>query len=296
MKNFQRFIAFATVTFALAISTIAQSSASLDSRVKQEIARFKGRVSLFAKNLDTGASYGLSEDERVPTASTIKVAIMVEAFAQVSEGRVRWTDAVTLTKASKVGGSGVLKELSDGLRLTLRDAVTLMIILSDNTATNLALDLLTCDAVNARMEAMGFRNTRALRKVFGGGVSRAGEDAANKPFGLGVTTPREMVALLEKLHRGEVVSAQASKEMIDLLKRQPSREGIGRNLRNTETAAKPGALDRLRSDVGIIYSARGRIAIAITCNDIAEVDWTADNPAYHLMSRLSEILIDGLGK
>jgi hypothetical protein len=146
------------------------------------------------------------------------------------------------------------------------------------------------------MEAMGFRNTRALRKVFGGGVSRAGEDAANKPFGLGVTTPREMVALLEKLHRGEVVSAQASKEMIDLLKRQPSREGIGRNLRNTETAAKPGALDRLRSDVGIIYSARGRIAIAITCNDIAEVDWTADNPAYHLMSRLSEILIDGLGK
>jgi beta-lactamase class A len=285
------------VAVFVCITVGAQSSnASLDRRVRAETAKLKGKVTVFAKNLDTGASYGLGQDERVATASTIKVAIMVEAFAQVAEGRVKWADELTLTKEKKVGGAGVLQDMSDGMKLTLREAVTLMIILSDNTATNLALDTLTCDAVNARMDALGLKQTRALRKVFGGGVSRAGEDAANKPFGLGVTTPREMVSLLEKLERGEAVSPQASREMIAILKRQHDRRSIGRNMSGVEIASKSGALDRLRSDVGIIYSKRGRIAIAITCNDLAEIDWTEDNPAYHLMSRLSEIFIDGLGK
>jgi len=270
-------------------------STELDARVRAEIAQFKGKVSLFAKNLDTGASYGFGADERVRTASTIKVAIMVEAFARVAEGRARWSDELVLTDAKKVSGSGVMREMSDGLRITLRDAVNLMIVVSDNTATNLALDLLTTDAVNERMERLGLKQTRVLRKVGGGGVSRAGEDPANKPFGLGITTPREMVALLEKLHRGEVVSPAASKEMIELLKRQQDRTGIGRTLRGIPIANKPGALDRLRSDVGIIYSRQGPIAMAITCDDIAEIEWTVENPGYLLMSRLSLILIDGLG-
>jgi len=221
---------------------------------------------------------------------------MVEAFARVAEGKARWADEVVLTKEKKVSGSGVLQEMSDGLHLTLKDAVTLMIIVSDNTATNLVLDQLTTDAVNARMDALGLKQTRVLRKVGSGGTSRAGLDPANKPFGLGVTTSREMVSLLEKLERGEVVSPQASKEMLAIMKCEQHDEGIGRTLSGVEMATKYGALDRLRSDLGIVYSKRGRIAMAITIDDMPDIYWSVDNPAFLIISRLSSMLIDGLGK
>jgi len=78
-----------------------------------------------AKNLDTGATYSFNGDERVRTASTIKVAVMIEAFARVAEGRAKWTDELVLTKPPLGAGSGVLPELADGLRLTLRDCVNL---------------------------------------------------------------------------------------------------------------------------------------------------------------------------
>src|SRR5262249_42283047 len=124
---------------AAAAQSTVPSSSTLDTRIKRELSSFKGNVSIFAKNLDTGETYDLRGDERVPTASTIKIAVMVEAFARVAEGKARWTDEVVLEKQKKVGGSGILQELSDGLHLTLRDAVNLMMLVSDNTATNLVL-------------------------------------------------------------------------------------------------------------------------------------------------------------
>jgi len=280
----------------LCISASGQSQSSLDDRVKPLVASFKGKVSLFAKNLDTGETYSLSPDERVRTASTIKIAVMIEAFARVAEDKAKWTDEVVLTKEKKVSGSGILGELSDGLRLTLRDAVNLMMILSDNTATNLVLDVLTTDAVNARMESLGFKQIKIMRKVGSGGESMAGKDPENKKFGLGVATPREMVLVMEKLDRGEIISAAASKEMIELMKREQGRNAIGRGLWNVPMASKYGALDRLRSAVGILYTKRGKIAMAISCDDMPETMWSVDNPAYVLMSRLSAVLAEELGK
>jgi ubiquinone/menaquinone biosynthesis C-methylase UbiE len=134
-----------------------------------------------------------------------------------------------------------------------------------------------------------------MRKVMGGGDSRAGLDTANKRFGLGKTTPREMVSLLEGLERGEIVSREASAEMIAILKRQQYRDGIGRTLVGVEIANKTGALDRLRSDVAIVYSERGRIAMAITVDDLPEVAWNTENPGLLLLSRLSLALLEGLG-
>ena len=268
----------------------------LEQRVRTELSQFKGKVHLYARNLDTGAAYGVGEDTRVRTASTIKIAIMIEAFARVAEGKAKWSDEVVLTDAKKVQGSGVLQDMSDGLRLRLRDAVTLMMIVSDNTATNLVLDVLTADAVNARMDALGLKQSRVLRKVGGGGTSKAGEDPVLKPYGLGVTTPHEMVDLMEKLERGEIVSKDASKEMLAIMKREQAHNGIGRELNGVEMATKAGALDQLRSNVGIIYTKRGRIAMAITCDDMPEIDWTDDNAGYLMLSRLSLILMDGLGR
>ena len=281
--------------FSTATAQTSTTSA-LDQQIKNRVASFKGRVSLFAKNLDTGQTYALNADERVRTASTIKIAVMVEAFARVAEGRAKWTDEVVLTKEKKYGGSGILYELSDGLRLTLRDAVNLMMLISDNTATNLVLEVLTTDAVNARMESLGLNQIKIMRKVGSGGESKAGKDPDNKRFGLGMATPREMVVLMEKLERGEVVSSAASKEMIDLMKREQGRYAIGRSLGDVPIASKYGALDHLRSSIGIIYSKKGKIAMAISCDDMPDVLWSVDNPAYLLMSELSEVLVNGLGK
>jgi beta-lactamase class A len=269
----------------------------LDRRVRDEVAKFEGTVNLYAKNLDTGAEYSFGGNERVRTASTIKIAIMIEAFARVAEGKAKWTDDLVLTKEKKVNGSGILQEFTEGLHLTLRDAVTLMMVMSDNSATNLVIDALGgADAVNARMQSLGMTDTRLMRKIGGGGDSLEGKKEENKRFGLGRTSPREMVSLIEKLERGEIISPAASKEMIELMKREQTQDGIWRELWRLPRATKSGALDALRSNVGIIYHPRGRIALAITCDDMPEQNWTADNPAFHLMSRLSEIIIDGLGK
>ena len=306
MKISSQFRALILLLFLLplvASAQTAQVTKSLDKKVRKEIKNFKGKVALFAKNLDTGASYGVNENDWVRTASTIKVPIMAATFTFVAEGQFKWDDELVLTKEKKVSGAGILPEFGDGLRLTLRDAVHLMITLSDNTATNLVLDHVTTDAVNDKLELFGFKVTRCLRKINGGGESKLFYSDWNKKpdgspsrYGIGVSTPREMVELLEKIERGEIVSPEVGKEMISILKRQQYHDGIARNIKDAETATKPGALDALRSDIGVLYTKRGRIAMAITCDDMPTIDWSVDNAGQLLMARLSLLLIDGLGK
>lgn len=294
-------LAFAAALLA-ACAAAGEPTAALDAAIRKEIDGFPGAVSIYAKNLDTGAAYGLRDNQRVRTASTIKLAVMAGVFAQVEAGNAKWDELITLREEDKVSGSGVLTEVSPGTRLPLRDLVNLMIVVSDNTATNLVIDRITADAVNQTMDQLGLPATRSLRKVRGdgnqlkapSGWSKAGLLEENKPFGLGVTTPREMVSLLEKLERGEVVSPAASKQMIAILKRQQYKDGIGRKMGDLEVASKSGALDALRSDVGIVYTPKGRIAIAITVDDLPKIDYTEDNPGLLLISRLAQILCRGL--
>ena len=271
----------------------------MDQRIKTAIGGFRGTVSLYAKNLDSGETYGLRENESVRTASTIKLAIMATIFDAAAEGKAKWTEELVLHDGDKVNGSGVIRELSDGVRLPVRDLVHLMIVVSDNTATNLLLDRFPADTVNAEMDKLGLKHTRCLRKILNGdkppsGVSQAGRLEENKRFGLGVSTPREMVVLLEKIERGDIAGQDGSREMIAILKRQQVRDGIGRRLAGLTVASKSGALDRLRSDVGIVYSPGGKIAIAITCDDLPKVDYSADNAGNIFISDLTGILIEGL--
>lgn len=295
MKIIFRLLITAAVVSLTTAALCAQTNSALDSRVRAEIAPFKGKVFLYAKNLDTGETYSFNGDERVRTASTIKIAVMIEAFARVAEGKAKWTDELVLTKAARYAGSGILPELTDGLRLSLQDCVRLMMLLSDNTATNMVLDYLTTDAVNERMNSLGFKATRIMRRVGGGGESKEGKLNDNlKRFGLGATSPHEMVQIMEKLESGEIISKDASRQMIDLMKREQGRNSIGRSMPNVPIASKYGALDALRSCVAILYTKQGKVAMAITVDEMPEVIWSVDNPGYLLMSRLSDILVDSL--
>ena len=271
--------------------------------MRARIGDFQGTVTLYAKNLDTGATFGIRETDPVRTASTIKLPIMAAVFDAVAREKATWTELLTVTAAEKVGGTGVLgSEISDGVQLPLRDVVHLMIVLSDNTATNMLLERFTADAVNAYLDKIGIKTTRSMRKVRGDsgkpnpneGWSAAGKLAENQKYGLGMSTPLDMVAILEKLEKGELVSPEASKEMIAILKRNQDTNCIRRRIGDLPVANKTGSLDALRSDVGIVYSKSGRIAMAITVEGMPKVDYTPDNVGTILIADLAKILVEGL--
>lgn len=279
------------------------ASGKLDQAVKAKISGFKGKVSLSAKNLQTGQAYNLAGEQPVRTASTIKLAIMAECFAESAEGKLDLKQPLKVTADEKVSGSGILQDFSDGDELPVRDMVDLMIVLSDNTATNLILNRVGGDAVNARMAQLGLQQTRVMRKILGDrndlkpfptGITDEGAKPENKKWGIGRSSPNEMVFLLEKIYRGELVNKAASGEMLTILKRQRDHDGIGRDMKDVTIANKTGALDALRSDVGIIYSNHGPIAMAITVDNMPEIDWSPDNAGQLLISQLSEILVKGL--
>jgi beta-lactamase class A len=275
----------------------------LDQQVRARISGFPGKVTLYAKNLQTGATYSLNGEEPTRTASTIKLAIMIETFAEAAENKLKWTEPITDSAAEKVSGSGIMQDLMDGDVLPLHDLVMLMITLSDNTATNLILNRIGGDAVNARMEALGLKQTRVMRKILGdgqdlkpapSGITKEGAKPENKKWGIGRSCPQEMVLLLEKLYKGELVSPEASAQMIAILKKQRDHSGIARDVKDAVVANKTGALDALRSDVGIVYTANGPIAMAITVDGMPQPNWTEDNPGELLIARISELLMSQL--
>lgn len=310
LRQFFLWVASVTLLSMSTLPVMAQSSnvaASINNLVQARIQGFQGNVSLYAKNLDTGVSYGLHADDPVPTASTIKLPIMIELFALAKEGKLDWNQKLTLTDQDMVSGSGVLQYLSDGDQFTIRDLMHLMIDVSDNTATNLILGRIGGgNAVNARMAKLGLRETAVMHdimepKIFPGpnpntlpvGLTDEGAKPGNAKWSTGRSCPLDMVALLEKLYRGELVSKSASDEMIAVLKRQQFHD-IGRDMPSTVIASKSGALDHLRSDVAIVYSKYGPIAIAITVNNMPEVNYREDNPGEILISELSDILVQKL--
>jgi len=275
------------------------SAQPLKDALRARIGDFPGSVSLYAKNLDTGVTIGIKEADPVRTASTIKVAIMLTVFDAIARGQAKWNEPLTITPKEKVNGTGILgTEFSDGVQLPLSDLMHLMMVLSDNTATNMIIERFTADAVNAYLDKLGIKSTRSMRKIIGKsgpqGLSAAGKLPENQKFGLGRSTPLDMVTIMERLNRGEIVSPDASKEMLAVMKRCQDSTGIRRKLRDVTIANKTGALDALRSDVGIVYTKGGPIAMAITVDGIPEVDYGPDNPGSILISDLAKLLVDRL--
>jgi len=272
--------------------------------IRQRLGAFPGTVSLYARNLDTGATVAIAETEPVRTASTIKLPVMLTVFDAVAQGKAKWTETLTVTKAEKVTGSGIIgSDISDGVALPLRDVLNLMMVLSDNTATNMLFERFSAEAVNTYLDKLGIKTTRLMRKVRGdgnnlkspSGWAAAGRLPENAKFGLGKSTPKDMVTILESLERGEIVSPEASKEMLAIMKRCQDDTGVRRKLRGVTIANKTGALDALRSDVALVYTKSGaRIAMAITVEGIPEVDYTPENQGSILIADIAKILVEAL--
>jgi len=265
----------------------------LDTQVRAIARGFHGDIAMAARNLTGGESVTLNGDKRVKTASTIKVAVMAEAFFQIKEGKLHLSDPIVLKAEERVKGSGILQDLQGGLQLTLEDAITLMIVESDNTATNLVLDRVGVSEVNKRMASLGLPNTKVFKKVFVP-LDRPLTDE-EKEFGLGSTTPNEMLRLLEMIDGHKIVDAASCDRMIAIMKKQRDLNSMQRYLLSepkVTIASKSGALDDMRADVGLVYTQSGTIEIAVYAYNIKDRRWTADNDAHLAIAKLGRAVYD----
>ena len=270
----------------------ARGADALEARLLPLIEAHRGKVAVAVKNLKTGESYSYHADEPMTTASLIKFPIMVEAYRQAAEKRVDLDAPVTLTKADKVPGSGILTEhFSDGATFPLRDAVHLMIVYSDNTATNLVLDRIGIGATAATMTTMGYPNTKAHSKVYRRDTTIDLE--RSKRFGIGSTTANEMVRLCEALHKGELVSPEASAAMRKHLESCDDKEKFPRFLPpGTRVAFKTGSVDASKTAAGIIDTPGGPVAVCVLTEANQDQRWTADNAGNRLCADVARIVYD----
>lgn len=278
---------------AASFAPVADPSATLADRLDTLAAAHKGKVAIALKNFGCGETYFRNADEVMPTASLIKLAVMAEVYAQSEAGKVKLDDMVTLKKDDQVPGSGILTDhFSPGASFSLRDAVHLMIVYSDNTATNLVLDKIGIKPVNERMAVLGLKETRINAKVFKGSTTSV-DPARTKKYGLGSTTAREMLTLLELLHKGELVSADASKAMLEHLKKCDDKDKFPRFLpKGVTTAHKTGSVNEARTDAGLIFFKDGPVALVVLTSQNDDKSWTPDNAGNKLCADIARAVVE----
>lgn len=240
----------------------------LAAQIEQILSNVSGTVGVAAVNLATGETVNRNADEPFPSASVIKLAILVELFAQAHEGTVDLAETRTLREEEKVDGSGVLKEMRAPLDLTLEELARLMIVISDNTASNMLIDRLTTEAINDRLQTLGLTGTVLGRRFY---------DFEARARGLeNLATPGDVTALLARIERRELVSATASEAMLAVLLRQQISDKIPALLpEGTKVANKTGTITGASHDAGIIYSPAGPLALSVFTMGLAEPDGEA---------------------
>ncbi len=277
----------------LCLLLIPQEPSRYEARLLPLIKAHQGKVTLAMRHLKTNESFEYHANDVMPTASLIKVAVLAELHAQVQEGKLKLSDSVTLKKEDKVPGAGVLTDcFTDGVSFPIHDAARLMITLSDNTATNLVIDKVGLKEINQRMLGWGFKNTRLNAKVYRGSTTSLDPEQTKK-FGLGSTTAKDMVQFFGMLHEGKIVSPEASKEMLAVLKLCHDDSMFRRFLSYDKVAAhKTGATNAVRTSAGILITETGPIAICVMTAENKDQSWVPDNGGQVLIARIAREVVE----
>ena len=284
----------AWITLAAVLVQEPAKPSALGAKLDAIAATHKGKIAVGVKNLATGEEFFLKGDDVMPTASLIKLAVMVETFRLFEDRKFQYDHKLTLTKEDTVPGAGVLTDsFSPGATFTLLDAVRLMITVSDNTATNMVLDAVTIPATNATMANLGFPETRINAKVFKGSTTSV-DPARTKKYGLGSTTAREMTGLLELIATRKAVSPTACDEMLGILKKNHDNEMLVRGLpTGTAFAHKTGAVSNARTDAGVIYlKGKPAVVICVLTDENADQRWLVDNDAQVVIGKIGRAVYD----
>ncbi len=257
--------------------------------------QFRGVLGVAARDLASGAEIRHNVNDVFSAASCIKVPVLVEVFRQVEAGHLSLDEPIPYTAAHRVPGSGVLKDLTVGRAMPLRDAVTLMIIISDNTATNMVIDAVGgVGPVNRTMTALGVPQLILNRHI-----------SFTEEGPLAVATPAAFCDLLTGLARGEVISATASQAMVEILKRQQYTDRIGRYIpydgdayeedpeHHLGIASKSGSVRGVRNDVGIVFPpGRAPYVVCLLSRDCPDERYWPENEGVLAIARASRIIYE----
>lgn len=217
-----------------------------DVRLHEIVAGVKGAAGFIAIDLTSRESFAINENMLFPQGSAIKIPILMEVYKQASTGTLKLTDLHPVTAEVQVGGSGVLQRLGDGTsQLSVRDLAVLMILVSDNTATNMLIDLVGMDNINATMRELGLKETKVQRRMINTEASARGEE--------NLSTPAEAARIMTILHYGEFIDRKTCDGILEILK-MPKRGAFNAYLPSgIPVAFKPGGIAGVTTEWAIVY-------------------------------------------
>ncbi len=265
----------------------------LQESLNQLAKDFSGHFALYAEHLETGEAISFGAPHPMETASTIKLPILIAAMKKVQDGSLSLDQPVTLLEEDQVSGSGVLQNLTLGIALPLADVLMLMIIVSDNMATNMVLRLVGLQTVNQLMASLGAKDTV---------IKKAIDFSLPPPIGL--STPQDLVHLLKGIYRRELVSKEASEWMWDVLTRQQYNTILTRRLPYAlldsdddqpplvVIGSKSGSVEGVRNDAGIVQTPWGDYAIAIMSEGCQDLRFHIDNEAHRLLPLAARAILE----
>jgi beta-lactamase class A len=218
----------------------------LESSIQEIDQHLDGVVGVAIEDLATGDHYLLHEDEVFAQASSIKIAVLANLYAQAEDGKLKLTDLYTVQSSDLVPDSDIMNGLTPGVtRVTLRDLATMVVAVSDNSATNVLIDRVGMQNVNAMLDSLGLTHTRLRRKMMDLQAAKEGRE--------NISTPREMMTLLDAIYRSKVMNKDSAADFFKVLSTN-KHSWIPRDLpADLKIANKPGALEAVRNDSGIVF-------------------------------------------
>lgn len=259
---------------------------ALEARLQELVAPFRGTVGIYVRHLQSGRFAAIRADEVFPTASMIKVPIMLTLFQQIEDGRLRWLDTLTYRDSLLYPGEDdLLGKLRDSTPIPLAQVAMLSITTSDNTASLWLQKLVgTGTVINAWLAAHGFDSTRVNSRT-------PGREEARTRYGWGQTTPREMAELLVMIREQRAVSPAADQEMYRMLTRiYWNGEALSQVPPWTQAASKQGAVDHSRSEVVLVNAPSGDYVFSVLTKGQVDSSYVKGNEGYILLRRVSALL------
>lgn len=269
----------------------------LEKRLKTLAEAHEGRVSLLVRHLNSGKELSIAPDQVMPTASLIKVAVLVTAYREADAGRLDLEKKVELKESDKVPGSGILtNHFSAGATLSVRDLMRAMIVWSDNTATNLVVNQIGLKRISEVMAELGFEQTRMHSLVFRGSTTSI-DDVNGKEFGLGRTTAREMSQLLELIYNRKAASAEACDAMLKHMRKLETTPRLdARFPAGTVFAHKTGSVNTARADAGIIETDAGPVIVCALTAKNKDRGWKSTSAPNVLLARIGQEVLRTFSK